>query len=641
MVLIFRTLCLYGFLLYLSALGVWAQIPRIAQTIRLEETIATSDKANLPFFRQAEYAGAFNHTVSLVMEGIQKGQLRPCTLMGPDRQFKALSYDEWVSSMQEHRFDVKPWHKSNSYKTNADPKQADHCVYKGHTYQCLKSHTNKRPDLHLGTYWQKTKPSLLHAHSIALIRLDLTRKVGLDSSVVEQVNYITFCDEPRFALKGLIVPRFSLKWNDFIRFLEKHHHNKLYYVNGFGPWFKEDIFITHNYYWIDYFGMQPLDFIPKVPLELENITTSEKINADALRALYAKEGEGQIGFERHQTGKIQNLLLRVKVPNKQMETYRLPWVVYQKALEDSNRLGRSRAVKLVDAWKSKWFVYDGSIKLIYGGDAEQAAVESTISKNGYFIKSGKKDPLSKGRITSSFSKQQPRSIEAFTFAQEEEISLRDTLNKMLWSGKQPLQSLVREYVLAGRLPSIRGYDTVHNLLYSFAEAEKIKQYYTAKDLKKLLAKEYLAYNINNTYSVGDIVSHAGAYYKALKNPEGVEPTDTSPLLGKVWEKVKPETYDAEQLWMLIAHQRRFYEPSASSDRYVFDYVEFVLPESENLKGIDKPILVVNWSRLEKLLRADVRASFVHQGKTINYADVLEQRQYQAWLLKTGFLRAAD
>lgn len=637
MIFMFRMLCFYGLMLSVGEACLWAQIPRIAQTIRLEETIAANDKTNEPFFRQAEYADALNHSVTLVVEGIQKGQLRPYTLIGPDRSAKMLSYDEWLAGMQENRFDLKPWQKSSSYKADVDPQKSDLCVYNGQTYQCVKTHSDKRPDIHIGTYWQKVKGGLLHPHAIALIKLDLTRNIPVEGSLVERVNYITFCDEPRFALKGLIVPRFSIKWNDFIRFLEKYHSDKLYYVNGFGPWFKDQVFITHNYYWQDYFGLSPLNFIPKVPLTLENITTNEKINAASLRDLYAKEGEGQIAFEKQ--GGISNILLRVKVPNKQLETYRLSWSAYEKALQDSNRVGMAKAVRLADAWKSKRFAYDESMKLVYGGDAEQAMVESTISKNGFFIKSGKKDPLSKGRIASSFSTQEPKPINAYTYTLEEEISLRDTLNSLLWAAKQPLQSLVREYVLSGKLPSIRCYDTVYHVLHSFDKAVKLKQYYTIKELKRLLVKEYLAYHIKDTYRAGDVVSHAGAYYKALKNPEGVEPTDSSALLEKVWLKVKPEIYDAEQLWLLKTHHQRIYDPTMSVNKYVLDYVEFVLPESENLKGIDKPILVVSWPQLKKLLQADARASFTHKGAKANYADIMEKRQYQSWLLKTGFLRA--
>ncbi|HTF80904.1 MAG TPA: hypothetical protein VL947_04245, partial [Cytophagales bacterium] len=398
-------------------------------------------------------------------------------------------------------------------------------------------------------------------------------------------------------------------------------------------------FLTHNYYWQDYYGIPPLSFIPSNNIVLTNIMTGQRNTTAELKELYAKEGEGQISLDR-QKGRIQSIQLRIKVPNKQMETYNIPWQDYTHAMTDSNHTRKAKALKLVDAWLTKLFVYDESIKLIYGGDTDEMQNEKTISRGGYFKGTHKKDPLCRSNITSSFTSTKP-AVEKLSVSLLEEVSLGDTNNQLLFSGKWPLQSLVREYVLAGKLKSIRAYDTTAKEYLSLANAEKSKNYYAISDLKRQLTQDYPAYNIKDKYRKGDIVLFEGRHYKALQNPGDREPADSSALLLKVWEKVQPQQYDPKQLYLLQTHLNCHFDTTGKLTAHQLEYVELILPESENLKGVDKPLLVVNWDALRNLLIADPRAKVKKGAKVVNYADILEQRAYKAWILKTGFLKGGE
>lgn len=601
---------------------------KIIYPIRLEETIATHEKANEPFFRTAENTGALNHTVSLVLDGIRKGLLKPLSISEDTWIVRTMAYDEWLGRIQRYGFELKTWQATMSYKVDGDVYGSNQCIFKGKTYVSLKNSKGKQPNLFLGTYWNLLSDNLMTACEFGLIRLDITQGKTFDGKIVEQVNFLTFYDDEKASANGLVTPRFSIKWSSFIDFLDKYHSDKLYYRTVHQFWLANDIFVTHNTY-ID----KPFSFLPKGPLYLENKANGERLILDHLASQYGSASDGVIDA-RDDTIKI-----KVKQgQNQKVEIYSLPLQEYLKVMKDSN--SQSIVYTLADAWRMKLFVYDESVKLVYGGDVDAMRKDMTISKNGYFVKSKKPDPLCGGKIVPSFNSRPSHQPVAFTLLELWDVSLTDTSNIVFESGAMPLQALLASYVWEGKIKSILTYDTVLQEKISNATAQQMKNYSTIKQLKQMLVMPVFDYNKSEQYHKGDVVRNGHFNYKAMVEPNGRGPGDEGIYKDTVWKKVDLVFYNTEQLYHLGLYlQRRFGLTDKKSSREI-QYIELSLPASESLKGIRVPIFLLNWKAVKGLLEADPRAVVEHHGEKRNYAELLEKSSYEGWLVKTGFLRAS-
>lgn len=531
---------------------------KIIYPIRIEETIATHEKSNEPFFRDNENIGVLNHTISLVMDGVQKGQLAPLYISDESHTVKTMTYDEWLGRIQRNTIELKPWRPTTSYKVDMDGFVSNQCVFKGKTYVCLKNSKGKRPDMYIGTYWGLLSDNLMTACEFGLIQLDITKGETPDGKEVEQVNYLTFYDDDKMSINGLLTSRFSIKWLAFIDFLDKYHSDKLYYKPARRLWFDTDIFITSNAYWLDQNKKSPFSFLPEVPLYMKNEASGKSFVSDDLITKYAEGCQGLIDT-RNDTIKINVK----RDQNQKAETYSLPLQEYLKVMNDSNY--HTIAYTLADAWRMKLFEYDESMKLVYAGDVDAMRKDLTISKNGYFLKSKKPDPLCGTKIAPSFVSSPIHKPVIFTLTELWGISLIDTSNKMLVSGTMSLQDLLVSYVREGKIKVQSSYDTA-------------------------LCEKTSIYNTECLY------------------------------------------------WLRLYSVRTFSIPAHKSSSEL-QHIELSLPANEAIKGIQEPIFRLNWKPVRTLLKSDPRAIVEYEGKKINYADLLEKRVYEGWLLKTGFLRA--
>lgn len=627
----FKALSILSFLI--SAFTISAQSiknksdVKITNPTRLEEYISTHDKSNEPFFRISSSLSETNHTVQLVIDGIENGLLKPLYISPETRQVKQLTYDEWICNIQLQDWGLKPWNATSTYHSNGMEK----CVYKGNTYIALKSNKGKQPNLHQGTYWTLATDNLMSHRDFAIIKLDITKGVSTDGKELEQVNYLTFCDDAQYSTKGIMTPRFSIMWSDFINFLAKQHYKKLYYTNAYQLWFGSDVFITHNMYWDNYHNKGPLYFIPSSNTLLEDIDTGTKTTVSEIR-----KGTNITSdlISLHEIKQRQpNLLVRLN-DRRSSKIYRIPLENYVKAIQDSAQVESPQALTLVDAWKMKLFHYDESMKLIYGGDTEAFEKDKIISKNGFFVDSKKADPLCKTSIVPSFTTESNKWFTRFSISVVEEISMNSKDNYPFNLGVKPLHELVYEYLLSGKIKSLKLYDPKSSETISLQSAELKHKYHTTDELKEHMQKEYSYYDENTTYNKGDTVIFKDEYYTALNEPSSHSPTDPT-----YWKRVKPTLLSWKQLYLFNLHQVRYFNTDGSNTTYKLQYLQWVLPSTENSKGLDLPVAHMSWSALKALLLSDTRAFIEYKGQRLNYADLLDKKEYQSWILKTGFLRA--
>ena len=623
--------------LYLSMLFTlfcnYAQAPKHgsdSSTIRRISSIFTRTEANLPLFRNNNSCAY--HTTRLVIDGIKKGILQPYFISPDDRHLKKMTKDDWLGSMAKYYPDVKKWSASTNYQ-DKDPNYSDYtppdvCVYKQKYYVCNKPNKGKRPDLFLKEYWSSIKIEEFCAMDLEHIELDITEEHHPDHSISEHVHSITFGVDASRSIKGVNTRQFSLLWKDFITFLKTYHSETLYYNLTRSSWLKKDVCVTNDIYWVDYNNL-PFHFLLE-SAKLKDLSTGKLYTVAELRKLYTDFPDENI--------KLDNKSLKIKItPRGSKSTvYEMPVKDFEQAIKDSLSLFKTTICTLAEAWEKRLFTCENASD--YGMDEDSFLKDGMISKNGKFISNQKADTLCKPGLKPSFIKAKPIAPQKLSTEVLEEIDLRVKANAALTSGLVPLQSLVTEYVLNGKLRSICLYDTVQQKQLLPKTAFKEKNFESIAQVKERLKKRILDFNKDYDYVKGEVVAFEGLNYMATKDTKGVVPNHDGVLLLKVWEPTNSLSCEPEQLLLINIHSTQTWDHQEHSlANYQLNFLEFILPQGCCNAPVQYPIITVAWKDVKPLFLADSRAvTFLNETKT-NYVDILESRNVESWFLKTGVI----
>ena len=480
----------------------------------------------------------------------------------------------------------------------------------------------------------KTKPpasyiELLFPSDLPYIGLDQTISI-VDGKECVHVHYVNFYSHENFSEdKKNRQYRFSVTWEDFISVL-KQRKDLLYAPNTYGAWWRGNVFITNERYFIE---SKTSDFIELsgsyniFPKDFQNLTVvpivdslCQKNYEPSMMDLYFIEEK------KNDYWNVKRLFLGT-VPQDGTYLYErrfgYGWTDFKTVLANKKNATSSNIYTLADAFLLKKFSYSDTIQSIQ------------ISKNGKF-KKGKKDILCVALLNESF-RNNISPITNTTFHTEllESLYLGDTSNMHLNIQGHGLSEILYDYVLNGKLTAYE-YDSLRTPMTIDAFKYNASQYLDVLDIM-----------YEGVYEMGDTIvtdywSSEIRYYIVQEKFSGVDFFSDSSCMSKL-KRYYPSLIPVEELNVVEFIQHVSFDQEGDSKKYSMEVVALYVSVDgpSNLRGIQYSICYVRWNELKAFLLKDSRATFVYKGRQVNLIDLIEKREYLSILLKTGYVEIGE
>jgi len=471
----------------------------------------------------------------------------------------------------------------------------------------------------------------LSPSDLPYIGLDQTISI-IDGKECTQVHHVNFYSYENFSEdKKTRQYRFSVTWEDFIAVL-KQRQDLLYAPNIYGEWWRGNVFITNERYFID---SKTSDFIelsrsynisPKDFRNLNYVKTIDSLNKwnydPSLMDLYLIEEK------KDDYWNIKSLFFGTAPQDQSYlneHRFGYEWTDFTTILKNKKAATSSNIYTLADAFLLKKFSYSDSIKSIQ------------ISKNGKF-KNGDKDGSCSAILNESFI----NNLNAVTHTKFhtqmiESLYLGDTSNKHLNLLGHSIAELLYGYVLNGNL-----------VAYTYDSRTPI----TIKTFKYNASQYLIVPEImyESTYQKGDTVSLKGGdswpfekeYYIAQENFSGTDFYNDSSMIYKL-KRYYPPLIPIKELSVVEFFQDITFNSEGNNKKYELQTIALQVSADgpSNLKGIQYPVCCVRWNELKALLLKDPRAIFANKGCQVNLIDLIENREYLSILLKTGYVEIEE
>lgn len=484
------------------------------------------------------------------------------------------------------------------------------------------------------TYKDEQFNDFLFASDLPYLGLDQTISIVGGKECVH-VHYVNLYSHENFSEdRKTREYRFSVKWEDFIAVLNQRR-DVLYAPNIFGAWWRGNVFITNERYFIE---SKTSDFI-----ELSNsyaIAPKDFSNLDVVKTV------DSLGKKNYEPSMMDLYFIEEKkdnnwyikrvvfgtVPQDQSylneRRYGYEWTDFTTVLEKKQAAASSKIYTLAEAFLLKKFSYSDSIKSIQ------------ISKNGKF-KNGQKDVLCSATLNESFSNTvNPISYKWFHTQLLESLYLEDTSNAQLNIPGHSLAEILYAHVLDGTLVA--------------CEDESLNRPMTVEKFR-VNASQYLdvsAIKDGSIYEKGDTVSMyvndgnywygETRYFIVQEKIDGAYFSNDSSIISQL-KRYYPPLIPVEELNAIEFLQHLSFDSEGNNKKYALEVVALHVSADgpSNIKGIQYPICYVRWKDLKSVLLKDPRATFVYKGRQVSLIDVIENRDFLSILLKTGYVEIGE
>jgi hypothetical protein len=474
----------------------------------------------------------------------------------------------------------------------------------------------------------------LFASDFPYIGLDQTISI-VDGKECVHVHYIHFYNHESFSEDQKTRQyRFSVTWEDFIAIL-KQRTNLLYTPNIYGAWWRGNVFITNERYFIE---SKTSDFIELsrayaiLPKDFHNFNVLKTV--DSLGKKNYEPSMMDLYFIEEKKESYWNIkrLFFGTVPQDQSylneRRFGYEWKDFVSVLGNKKNAASSNIYTLANAFALKTFSYSDTIESIQ------------ISKNGKF-KNGKKDVLCSVALSESFSNNaSPVTNTTFHTQLLESLYLGDTSNTHLNIEGHGLAEILYDYVLSGTLTAYE-YDSLHTPITVNTFKSNASQYL---DVPEIMYG--IIYKNGDTVSmnvhVGDYWNYETRYFIVQETFNGSDFVNDSSYMSKL-KRYYPPLIPVEELNVVEFMQHVSFDQEGNNKKYKLEVVALHVSADgpSNIKGIQYPVCYVRWQDLKSVLLKDARASFVYKGRQVNLIDIIENREFLSIFLKTGFLEVGE
>jgi len=467
--------------------------------------------------------------------------------------------------------------------------------------------------------------------------------IGLDQTVFMNeskecvhVHYVNFYSHENFSADRITIQyRFSVTWEDFIAVLKKRS-DILYTPNAYGVWWRGNIFITNENYFIDYHAN---DLIENDLIELsrqnnivarKNNNPNDKISFDSLTGdKYSSSAMDFYLFEERSenywtTTQIAFGTLPQEISYENEDRFIFEWRdfadVLQKIKCDKN------IYTLADAIVLKKFTYSDSIKLIQ------------ISHNGKFA-NGQTDALCSSVVKESFnSSLKPLLNTKFHTELIESLYLEDASNQHLNIPGHSIAEILYEHVLNGTLTAYEN-DSLLRPMTIPSFKYNASQYL---DVEELMYES--TYKKGDTIAINEGVNwpYERQYYIVKENFTGTDFYTGSTIISKL-VRYYPPLIPVNELNIIECIQHLSFDHEGNNKKYKLEVAALYVGGDgpSNIRGIQYPVCYVRWDDFKSLLLKDPRATFIYKGRQQNLADIIENRDYLSTFLKTGYVEIGE
>ncbi len=513
--------------------------------------------------------------------------------------------------------------------------------------------------------------SYYFAQDLSVISLDITATTTEEDSV-SRINFINFyiAAESPDNLIGVDQYAFSLKWSEFIAYVEKHYSNRLFYTNPSDFWWRGDMLFTNGKLISeiqDTSGASLLSEIlhlafldssftaqtpEKAPFDLSEITQTDNGWYDTYLTSNKKAGS-RIGF----------VLPGIQKANARVQ-FDFDWVHYKKITEREQPA--THFTLLVDALKKAQFQMDASRRLSSNGFYAVRQHTPPLNEEeiyGLFVEDLQKEGWLDRKLNEWQSKSSKDKKEWYQALSQEHIQIFGLDLETIESDTyQEVETFIQWEASRSNLLSKSKEVPAHDLhpdLLSVPVTAKTKFKTNKVTQLEMLQQESLDFRQpqNNIFLNDDL----GLVPFIIKNIEaGTLWVYTSDSLNQVMPLVdfeenlkipeseevlygaeKPEHHylDPRELPALDITSRVQFNTKGTKIKYQIVSLQLVLPfdHPDNLFGVETTLGFVSWAELEPLLIKAASAGDI----SAQVRQMLNARTFFPYFKKTKHLVAAE
>jgi hypothetical protein len=452
-------------------------------------------------------------------------------------------------------------------------------------------------------------------------------------------HYINLYVERNEELKYL----FSVSWSALVKLIHDQYPHFLFTVNPWGEWFRGNILNAMDRYFVA--RETGLDFIllhqqcNKLPFFNQDASPYDVSHFHSLKKSVHPFDCVMEETKNNDSYKIQKLKIFAFENNRNSSNdscFYFHWSDFLKIAEDSSWNNYPPLKTWEEAFRNYEFVF--SSKYL------PKKIESKAKEFKEELPSSKEYDKNK-----------------LVIFQEEGLYLRKERNRVY----SKLIPLIMEYVNTNKIQA-------HDSPYSFPQKDFLKNCMN----KRVTGMRYLneeGFNIGDTVCVGRefyvakvkipgirlvpvkigvqtedgtlLEESASEYEKRL--PDGSWTSDFGPddldypeltgnLSEKRWTKIPPPKHTIAEIEDLELTSRVEFDSLGLNKKYFPDKITLYISPEYTGVGIMNFVYSINWSELRPILYSDARAIVEVEGKKVNFVNLIEDRQFYSYFLKTGF-----